>query len=150
MTLSKWMPWFVVPLIFFYIAGESPSWAWFPDFLSDKLQILVNNDALALPKGFITLPSGKNWDPTVGQVIILIGVLILAVELFKSAQDTRGSVVDHMLSILVFIFYFAFFLSKPWAKSDVFVLIGAMSFLDVVTGFTITIAIARRDMVISH
>jgi hypothetical protein len=150
MTLSKWMPWFVVPLIFFYIAGESSSWAWFPRFLSDNLQILVDNNALVLPKGFITLPSGQSWNPTVGQVIILIGVLILAVELFKSAQDTRGSVVDHMLSILVFIFYFAFFLSKPWARNDVFVLMGAMSFLDVVTGFTITIAIARRDMVISH
>ena len=147
MTAVKWVPWFVVPLIFFYLAGESPSW--FPAVVGDKIKVLVDYNAILLPNGF-TLPSGAIWNPTAGQVMILFGVLILAIELIKSTQSGQLTIVEHMLSVVVFIFYFAFFLSKPWAKSDVFVIIGSMSFLDVIAGLTITIAAAKRDISIGH
>ena len=143
MTAIKWIPLFVVPLIFFYLAGETP--AWFPDAMANKMSMLVDYNATFFAQGF-TLPSGKIWNPTAGQVMILFGVLILAVELIKATQSGQLTIVDHMLSVTVFIFYFAFFLSKPWAKSDVFVIISAMSFLDVIAGLTITIAAAKRDI----
>jgi hypothetical protein len=147
MAISKWIPWFIVPLIIFYFAGEASNW--FPSIVADQIKILVDYNATFLPKGFFTLPSGKEWNPTTGQIMILFGVLILAVELFKSTQASHSSIIDHILSIIVFICYFAFFLSKPWAKSDVFLILGTMSFLDVISGFTIAIAIAKRDIAIS-
>ena len=143
MTAIKWIPWFVIPLVFFYLAGEAPTW--FPSMIGDKMRILVDYNATLFSQGF-TLPSGKIWNPTTGQIMILFGVVILAVELIKSTQTGPLTIVEHMLSVTVFIFYFAFFLSKPWAKSDVFVIIGAMSFLDVIAGLTITIAAAKRDI----
>jgi hypothetical protein len=143
MTIVKWVPWFVLPLIFFYLAGEAP--AWFPTVVADKMRMLVDYNATLFSQGF-TLPSDKIWNPTTGQMMILFGVIILAVELIKATQSGQLTIVDHMLSVTVFIFYFAFFLSKPWAKSDVFVIIAAMSFLDVIAGLTITIAAAKRDI----
>lgn len=147
MTAIKWIPLFIIPLIFFYLAGEAP--AWFPDVIANKISMLVDYNATFFSQGF-TLPSGVIWNPTTGQVMILFGVLILAVELIKSTQSGQLTIVDHMLSVTVFIFYFAFFLSKPWAKSDVFVIISAMSFLDVIAGLTITIAAAKRDISIGN
>ena len=139
-----WLPLFVFPLVLFYILGESPGW--FPDAVAEALRGVTNyNHVLPFIGDGIGLPSGTKWRPTIGQAVILIGVILLYVELFKSTQTHQTSIIDHMLSTFVFIGYFAFFLSKEWAVNEVFFVLMAMSFLDVVAGFTITISTARRD-----
>ena len=139
-----WVPLFFFPLFFFYIAGESPTW--FTGILGDRFQtpsIQVFNTSI-LGDG-IRLPSNQLWKLTIGQLIIFLGVLILYVELLKSTQTSQVSIIDHTLSTFVAIGYFGFFLSKPWAANDVFLILMSMSFLDVIAGFTITITTARRD-----
>lgn len=139
-----WLPLFVFPLALFYVLGESPHW--FPKNIEQALVSFTNyNNPLPLPSGGITLPSGYIWRPTMGQFIVLVGVILLYIELFKSTQTHQTSILDHMLSTFVFIGYFAFFLSKGWAVNNVFVILMAMSFLDVIAGLTITISTARRD-----
>lgn len=137
-----WIPWFVVPLAFFYFAGEYSQAVPWIDLSSVDF---YNRHVLPTDSGGIMLPSGVEWKPTVGQMLIFISIFILYVELFKSTQTSQLSIIDHSLSTIVFICYFAFFLVKPWANNDVFFIIGIMSFFDVVAGFTITIATARRD-----
>ena len=140
----NWLPLFFFPFMFFLVTGES--FTWFPAVVADKLRVLTDYN-VALPflaEGF-DLPSGQNWIPTRGHFLIFVGVLILYVELFKSTQTGQTSIVDHTLSTFVFIAYFSAFLSQGWANNDVFLIIMAMSLLDVIAGFTITIATARRD-----
>lgn len=137
-----WLPLFVFPLAFFYMAGEVQTIAWINPFFADKLKILTEYNTLIFS---IELPSRQIWHLTMGQLIIFLGVLILYIELFKSTQTSQVSIIDHTLSMFVFIGYFGLFLSKGWANNDVFLILMAMSFLDVIAGFTITIATARRD-----
>ncbi len=93
----------------------------------------------------ISLPSEAVWKPTWGDLLVISGIFILFVELFKSTQTNTTSIVDHILSTLVLISYLVTWLIFPWAGNSYFLILSLMSFLDVIAGFTITISTARRD-----
>ncbi len=93
-----------------------------------------------------TLPSGVTWKPTWGDLMVMTGVLALYFELFKATRTTEASIFDHMLSTFVLIGYLVVWLIYPWGGNSVFLILAAMSFLDVIAGFTITISSARRDL----
>ncbi len=97
----------------------------------------------------VDLPSGNSWSPTWGDVFVLIGLITLYIEIFKSTRTTSVSIVDHTLSTIVFVAFLVAWMIYPWTigeKGDsTFLLLTVMSFIDVVAGFTITIAAARRD-----
>ena len=96
----------------------------------------------------LRLPSGALWKPTWGDFMVLLGVVCLYVELFKSTRTSETTIVDHLLSTFVLIFYLTAWLIYPWAGNSVFLILTGMAFLDVVAGFTITISAARRDLAI--
>jgi uncharacterized membrane protein len=56
------------------------------------------------------------------------------------------SIVDHTLSTFVLVGFLVSWLIFDWAGNSVFLILTVMSFLDVIAGFTITIASARRDL----
>lgn len=95
------------------------------------------------------LPSGKSWSPTWGDLFILIGLITLYIEIFKSTRTSSISIIDHTLSTIVFVAFLVSWIVYPWTigeKGDsTFLLLTVMSFIDVIAGFTITIAAARRD-----
>ncbi len=82
--------------------------------------------------------------------MVLLGLLTLYIEIFKSTRTTSISIVDHTLSTIVFVAYLVSWMIFPWTIGDksnsVFLFLAVMSFIDVIAGFTITIAAARRDM----
>ncbi len=94
----------------------------------------------------VYLPSGQLWSPTVGVVVILLGLITLYVELFKSTRTSRVSIIDHTLSTFVLVGFLVSWLIFEWAGNSVFLILTIMAFLDVIAGFTITIASARRDL----
>ncbi|PID47134.1 MAG: hypothetical protein CSB47_00960 [Proteobacteria bacterium] len=94
----------------------------------------------------ITLPSGAPWKPTVAVIVILLGLVALFIELFKSTRTSSVSIMDHILSTFVLIGFMVSWLVCDWAGNSVFLILTTMSFLDVIAGFTITIASARRDL----
>lgn len=93
----------------------------------------------------VTLPSGTTWEPTWGDFVVLLGVILLYFELFKATRTSESSIIDHLLSTFVLIGYLVIWLIYPWGGNSVFLILSAMSFLDVIAGFTITISSARRD-----
>ncbi len=101
-------------------------------------------DKLALPE--IHMLSGGVWRFTWGDSIILITLFLLFIELVKSTYTTTSSLVDHGLSMVVFVACLVEFLLAPQAASSVFFLIMVATFIDVVAGFTIGIRVARRDL----
>ena len=94
----------------------------------------------------VHLPSGQLWAPTVGVVVILLGLITLYIELFKSTRTSSVSIVDHTLSTFVLVGFLVSWLIFEWAGNSVFLILTVMAFLDVIAGFTITIASARRDL----
>ena len=49
------------------------------------------------------LASGGEWGLTAGDILVAASILILFVEMVKSARMTRRTVVDHLLSMLLLI-----------------------------------------------
>lgn len=96
----------------------------------------------------MNLPSGALWKPTWGDFMVLLGVFFLYIELFKSTRTSETTIVDHLLSTFVLIFYLTAWLIYTWAGNSVFLILTGMAFLDVIAGFTITISAARRDLAI--
>jgi len=94
----------------------------------------------------VRLPSRVVWKPTWGDVLVLLGVFTLYIELFKSTRTSEVTIFDHLFSTFVLIGYLVGWLIYPWGGNSVFLILAAMSFLDVIAGFTITISAARRDL----
>ncbi|MBF0135448.1 MAG: hypothetical protein H7833_11270 [Magnetococcus sp. DMHC-1] len=82
---------------------------------------------------------------TLGDVLIMVGVGALYVELFKATRSSDASILDHMLSMMVFVVFLVEFLLVAAAGTVTFLTLTLMSFLDVVAGFTVTISASRRD-----
>ena len=93
-----------------------------------------------------TLTSGEAWTFTMGDAFIVIGVIALYLELFKATRTGQATIVDHTLSMLVFVAYIIMFITVRYAGSSVFFILGLMALVDVIAGFTITIAASRRDL----
>lgn len=92
------------------------------------------------------LPSGAIWRPTYGDLMLVLGLFALFIEIFKSTRTTDTSIIDHVLSTFVLTGYLVMWLIDPWAGNSYFMLLALMALIDVIAGFTVTIAAARRDI----
>lgn len=92
------------------------------------------------------LPSNAEWAFKLSDLIILTGLFVLYIELFKSTRASNIAITEHILSIFVFIAYLLIFLYAPVVADSTFVILGAMSFIDVIAGLTITVTAARKDL----
>ena len=106
----------------------------------------INFEFTAQPLFEMGLPSGASWSPTWSGIFIMLGVITLYLELIKSTQTGTGTVAEHALSMVVFILFLLEFLLVKMAGTSTFLIITLMSLLDVVAGFSITVASARRDL----
>ena len=77
--------------------------------------------------------------------MLLLGVLTLYIELVKSTKTGSITLIEHALSMVVFIACLMEFILVEQAGTSTFLILTLMSLLDVVAGFTITVASARRD-----
>lgn len=93
---------------------------------------------------------GASWSFTWGDFVILVTMVCLFAELIKSTYTSSASLVDHGLSMLVFIACLVEFLLVPQAATSVFFFILVAVLIDVVAGFMIGIRVARRDLSIGH
>ena len=92
-----------------------------------------------------TLPSDVTLTFTNGDLYVLITIIFLMVEVIKSVETGWSSIANHIASTLGFIGAFALFITVPEYSTKVWGVLTACSFVDVVAGFTITAAAARRD-----
>ncbi len=91
------------------------------------------------------LLSGAQWVFGVSDLLLSISVICLYIEIFKATRTSTISIVDHGLSLLVFIICLVEFIVIPQTGSSIFFIIMLMTLFDVIAGFTITISTARRD-----
>src|SRR5674476_998388 len=73
----------------------------------------------------VHLASGADWTMSAGDMLIVLAVLLLFGEVMKSTRIGMRTVVDHGLSLLLFI-----------------------GFIDVIGGFAVTLRAAQRDLTV--
>lgn len=94
----------------------------------------------------VPMMNGAEWQFTWGDFIILVTMLLLFVEILKSTYTSSSSLLDHGLSMLVFIAILLEFILVPKAATSVFFFVLVATLIDVIAGYTIGIRVARRDL----
>jgi hypothetical protein len=90
--------------------------------------------------------SGATWTLSLGDVFILISLALLFFEIIKATWHGSASLVNHMLSMLVFIAFLVEFLLVPGAATQIFFVLMTIAFIDVAGGFAISVKSAGRDV----
>ncbi len=96
----------------------------------------------------IRMLNNEIWNFSWGDLIVLLLFFTLFAELLKATYTSSTSLLDHGLSMLVFVVCLIEFLMVPQAQTSVFFFIVIATLIDVIAGYTIGIRVARRDLAI--
>jgi hypothetical protein len=103
-------------------------------------------DRLAEQMFSVPIASGGAWPVTLGDILVFASLLILFIELLKATTSRRIAIINHSLSMVLFIVCLVeFLLFRAFATSAFFLLL-TMVLLDVLAGFIVTIVASRRDI----
>jgi hypothetical protein len=102
--------------------------------------------ALRDPLFSIPMVSGSGWNVGTGDLILFLSLILLFFELLKSTSSQKVAIVNHALSMILFVFCLVAFLLFPGFATSTFFLILTMVMLDVLAGFIVTIISARKDL----
>jgi hypothetical protein len=94
----------------------------------------------------IHIISGGDWAVSSGDLLIAFSILVLFAEVLKSTRIGVRTIIDHMLSMLIFMAMGVEFLLVRQAATSTFFLLLVIGFVDVLGGFTITIRTAQRNI----
>jgi hypothetical protein len=109
------------------------------------LVLLMPGVKLTDPVVAIHMLSGADWTISLSDILIMLALVCLFFEIFKATRAGNRSIVDHMLSMILFVvILIEFILWAPFGTST-FAIFLVASVVDVVGGFTISIRSARRD-----
>lgn len=94
----------------------------------------------------IHMASGASWAVSLGDLILAGALVVLFVELLKSTTSQRIAIINHTLSMVLFIICLVEFLLFPAFATSTFFLLILMVLLDFLAGFIVTVISARRDI----
>jgi hypothetical protein len=94
--------------------------------------------------------SGQEWVLTAGEVLVAFAILLLTMEILKATRLGFRTIVDHILSLILFIAMLIEFLMVKQAATSTFFLLLIVSLVDVMGGFIVTIRTAQRDLTIER
>ena len=98
----------------------------------------------------IHLISGQDWTVTPEDIILGFSILLLSVEIMKSTRMGMRAIIDHVLSMIVFIAMLVEFLLVKQAGTSTFFIMMVISLVDVMAGFIVTVRTAQRDLQIER
>jgi hypothetical protein len=113
----EWKGWFIPPLLVF------------PFIIYNVVAFLFFG---GLPGGWsnglflIPMVSGTPWAITAGDFLLVIALFCLFFEVLKSTRSGSSSILEHILSMVVFVAYLIEFLLAGAAASSVFFLLMVM------------------------
>jgi len=79
----------------------------------------------------IHMLSGAEWTFTPGELLIGLSIIVLFFEMLKATRMSTRTIIDHVLSTILFIGMLVEFLLVPQAASGTFFLLLVISFVDV-------------------
>lgn len=101
---------------------------------------------LTQPLFSIAMPSHVEWPVSLGDLVLTASLVVLFIELLKSTTSRTAAIINHSLSMVLFIGCLVEFLLLPAFATSTFLLLMVMVLLDVLAGFVMTIVAARRDV----
>lgn len=101
---------------------------------------------MAEPLMRFRMASGSEFSLGVGDLLLSAALLVLFIELLRSTSSRSAAIVNHGLSMLLFVGALIEFLLMPAFATATFFLLTLMVLLDVLAGFIVTVVAARRDM----
>ena len=146
MTLFSIFPLLTIPVVIYKImafafTGSGPIEA------GAAAPILANLEApmLSLP-----MVSGAVWTMTGGDLLILISLVFLFVEILKSTSTGTATIMNHAVSMILFIVCLVEFLLFENFATSIFFILTMTTLLDVLAGVVVTIVSARRDFAVGE
>jgi hypothetical protein len=100
---------------------------------------------LAAPVFEMRIASGGVWPVSLADLLLAGALIVMFIELVKSSHDRRVAIVNHGLSIVLFVACLAEMLLAAAFATSTFFLITLMVLLDVLAGFIVTIATTRFE-----
>ncbi|HEY6699906.1 MAG TPA: hypothetical protein VI137_03675 [Pseudolabrys sp.] len=96
----------------------------------------------------VHMMSGADWTMTGGDVLVALAILLLCGEVMKSSRISRRTIIDHALSLVLFLGMLIEFLLIKQAATATFFLLLVVGFIDVLGGFAVTLRSAQRDLTV--
>ena len=133
MGLLTEVPLMIVPFIVYNLVGLG-------------LVPVAGTDPWAATVMTLSMVSGAAWTMDMGDLMVVLGLFLLFFEILKATRVGPGSIIDHLLSTFVFVAYLVEFLLVRSAAHSVFFILMAITFIDVIAGFSVSIRSATRDV----
>jgi hypothetical protein len=96
----------------------------------------------------VHMVSGADWTMSAGDILIALAIVLLCGEVMKSTRIGIRTVVDHSLSLILFLGMLVEFILVKQAATATFFLLLVVSFIDVLGGFAVTLRSAQRDLTV--
>ena len=121
-----------------------------PFAIYNMIAFLMPSIAWADKVATIHLMSGQDWTVTSEDILLAFAILLLAVEIMKSTRIGMRAIIDHVLSMILFIAMLVEFLLVKQAGTSTFFILMVISMVDVMAGFIVTARTAQRDIEIER
>jgi hypothetical protein len=96
----------------------------------------------------VPMQSGATWTITFGDALIAVTLIFLFFEVLKATKHAARSLIDHLLSTVVFIGALVEFLLVKEAATSVFAILLMITLIDVLGGWSVSVRTARRDLTV--
>jgi hypothetical protein len=96
------------------------------------------------------LISGQSWTITSQDLLLGFAILLLPLEILKATRMGVRSIIDHILSFVLFVAMLVEFILVRQAGTSTFFILMMISLVDVMGGFIVTLRTAQRDMTIER
>ncbi len=96
----------------------------------------------------VHMVSGADWTMSAGDMLVGLAILMLFGEVMKATRIGIRTVIDHGLSLVLFLGMLVEFLLVKQAATATFFLLLVVSFIDVLGGFAVTLRTAQRDLTV--
>ena len=131
------LPLLALPVLFYNLIAMTT--------MPDGLRTAMAQDFMARRVLEVPMPYGALWPINLGDILVFGSLLILFIELLKSTTSGRIVIINHSLSMVLFIVCLVEFLLFRAFATSAFFLLTTMVLLDVLAGFIATIVASRRD-----
>jgi hypothetical protein len=101
------------------------------------IAFLMPDVVFGAPLFKLALMSGVEWQVTLSDVLIALGILLLLFEIIKGARPGAKYLTDHLLSLLVFGAAAAEFVLWPKFGTSTYFLLTALSLVDFLSGLAL-------------
>ncbi|WP_019961066.1 hypothetical protein [Woodsholea maritima] len=93
----------------------------------------------------VNMAGGSQWVISSSDILIVLGLLFLFIEMLKAPSTGNSTLVNNLLSTMVFVVALLAFVLHPLFATSTFFILMLMTLVDTMAGWFITAISARRD-----